>query len=421
MTVCFYFHRQDFLEQFISVINKISKKNKIFILVSFNIDYKIKNIFNNENICLYEYDYLLNKKIFNLLNFFQIFSKRKRNFFQILIGFFYHYFKMKSEKKFVDSFFKKNTFDKLCIGSDREVGFGAYLIKKSKLNKKKVILLNVFSSNTSGSIVNRLKSLENICSKFDLKKFFIKKNYLLEFNGTTYIFFKLDLYFAAYFNDALVTNPWDRCYDADIIMVESKIAKQQLINFNKINSKKIVVTGIPVFDLLKKKNNKNKNKIVLHIPHLYEHGFLSYPKTINFYFRLLDKFINLKINKRILITYHPRVSKKLRKLIFIKYKNFFNFSNNDLIKNLTNAKAYISWWSTTIGWALFMKIPVISLNCFGSPINGWEEFKKNTFVVNNINNINNLFIKKVLNKNSIKHKNDRENYARIISNTILKI
>ena len=136
---------------------------------------------------------------------------------------------------------------------------------------------------------------------------------------------------------------------------------------------------------------------------------------------MLDRFRNLKINKKILIVYHPRVSKKIRTLIFNKYKNFFYFNNYDLIKNLKNAKAYISWWSTTMGWSLFMKIPTISLNCFGSPINGWEEFRKNTFVINNLNDINTSLIKKVLIKNSIRFEKKKKNYTKIISNTILKI
>lgn len=420
MTVCFYFHRQDFFESFLSIIKELSKRNTIFIIVSFEVDYKKKIFFNKKNVFIYDFKYLINKKIINFLNFLKIFSK-KRNFFQIFISFLYNYFKIKSEIKFIDSFFDKHKFDKLCVGSDREIGLGAYLIKKSKLNKKKVILLNVFSSNTSGSIINRMKSAENICSRFSFKKFFFKKKHLLEFKGITYNFFKSDLYFAAYFNNSLVTNPWDRGYDADKIIVESKIAKQQLVNINNICSSKIVVKGIPIFDLLTKKSYQQKKKIILHIPHLYEHGFLNYPKTIKIYFSLLDKFINLKINKEILLVYHPRVLKKTRTLIFDKYKNFFCFNNQNLIENLKNAKAYISWWSTTMGWSLFMKIPTISLNYFGSPINGWEEFRKNTFIINSLNDINTLLIKKILNKDNIKFKKNRKNYTKIISNTILKI
>ena len=230
------------------------------------------------------------------------------------------------------------------------------------------------------------------------------------------------MYFAAYFNNALVSNPWDRCYDADKIIVESKIAKQQLVKVNKISGSKIIVKGIPIFDLLKKRKNlTNKMKIILHMPHLYEHGFLSYPKTIKFYFSLLNKFIKLKINKKILIVYHPRVSKKIRTLILNKYKAFYCFNSYNLIRNLNNAQAFISWWSTTIGWALFMKIPTISLNCFGSPINGWEEFKKNTYVANNIDDINHALIKKVLKKKSIKFEKKKFNYTKIISDTILKV
>ena len=421
MTICFYFHRKDFLDSFLSIINELSKKNKIFIIINFKINRKKKILLSKKNIFLYEHQYLIEKKILNLLNVFKIFSKN-RNLFQIFVSFFYYYFKFNSEIKFIDSFFEKHKFDKLCVGSDREIGLGAHLIKKSKLNKRKVILLNVFSSNTSGSIVNRMRSAENICSKYNLKKLFFKKKHLLKFKGTTYNFFKSDLYFAAYFNNALVSNPWDRCYDADKIIVESKIAKQQLVKVNKISGSKIIVKGIPIFDLLKKRKNlTNKMKIILHMPHLYEHGFLSYPKTIKFYFSLLNKFIKLKINKKILIVYHPRVSKKIRTLILNKYKAFYCFNSYNLIRNLNNAQAFISWWSTTIGWALFMKIPTISLNCFGSPINGWEEFKKNTYVANNIDDINHALIKKVLKKKSIKFEKKKFNYTKIISDTILKV
>lgn len=421
MTICFYFHRQDFFDSFLTIINELSKKNKIFIIINFKIDRKKKFLLNKKNIFFYEHKYLIKTKILNLLNFFKIFSK-DRNLLQIFISFLYHYLKIKSEIKFVDSFFEKHKFDKLCIGSDREIGLGAYLIKKSKLNKRKVILLNVFSSNTSGSIVNRMRSDENICTRYDLKKLLFKKKHLLKFKGTTYNFFKSDLYFAAYFNNALVSNPWDRCYDADKIIVESKIAKQQLVKVNKISSSKIIVKGIPIFDLLKKKkNHTNKKKIVLHMPHLYEHGFLSYSKTIKFYFLLLNKFIKLKINKKIFIVFHPRVSKKIRTLILNKYKAFYYFNSYSLIKNLQDAQVFISWWSTTIGWTLFMKIPTISLNFFGSPINGWEEFKKNTHVVNDINDINHALIKKVFKKKNIKFEKKKINYSKIISDTILKI
>ena len=154
---------------------------------------------------------------------------------------------------------------------------------------------------------------------------------------------------------------------------------------------------------------------------MYEHGFLSYSKTIKLYFSLLNKFIKLKINKKILIVYHPRVSKKIRALILNKYKAFYHFNSYNLRRNLNNAQAFISWWSTTIGWTLFMKIPTISLNCFGSPINGWEEFKKNTYVVNNIDDINHALIKKVLKKKNVKFKKKEINYTKIISDTILKI
>ena len=110
MTVCFYFHRQDFFESFLSIIKELSKRNTIFIIVSFEVDYKKKIFFNKKNVFIYDFKYLINKKIINFLNFLKIFSK-KRNFFQIFISFLYNYFKIKSEIKFIDS-------GKSCADSD---------------------------------------------------------------------------------------------------------------------------------------------------------------------------------------------------------------------------------------------------------------------------------------------------------------
>jgi hypothetical protein len=404
--ICFYYDKLDLFLLSQKIILNLSKHNKLLIIFDFYISDQniLKNLISN-NI----------KIIFpNLTNI----DENKKNRFIIFFLFFKKFF---NDKIYAKKIVKKFKIKKLCLCSDREVGLGSSLIKLSKKYDYKIVLINVFSSNTSGSITNRKYSPKNYSSLTSLKKFFYKKDHKIIYRNKIYYFFKFEKYLAAYLNNILVKNPWDRGFESDYIFTESKISFNQLTNINKINKDKIFISGLPIFDYLRSGKIQKKN-IILHMPHLYEHGFFNYYQTIKSYDQLLNKFAQLKLNQKIIIIFHPRISNKIKNLVKLKFKNFFYFSTKPLVDEIKQASIYITWWSTTMAWAHFLKIPIIALNCFGSAENGWEEYKNNSYVINRYNQINKLLIEKVLKVNNLFGAfNKNFNFSKKISKKILEI
>ncbi|MDC3131991.1 hypothetical protein OA492_03655, partial [Pelagibacteraceae bacterium] len=154
---------------------------------------------------------------------------------------------------------------------------------------------------------------------------------------------------------------------ANLFIPQSKAALKYLKNKNIPNNKillnKPIMWGVSKF--LKKNYSTNKKEfVILHASTskimsgrnwIYENSF-EYIKNINYLIKKIDKFNNVKLVIR--LRENLELDYRLTKLLFAKSKNVIIKLNGSFYDDVLNSDLIISYSSTVIEEALYLRKPV---------------------------------------------------------------
>jgi len=402
-------------DKFIYLYKKILRNNKklVFIGQKKHIEVIKKKIgsFNSKY-------YIFNKIVSNNLNLNQnIFFSYLINFFTIL-------------KNFIFSFYilKKNNIKFLIVSDDRSPDILLSLIKISKKNRIKVILIpsGIFSGKKF-VLQNRLKNFEKFSSK---KKIIDKKNIYIKFNKKYVYFYKKSIVRLYNFFNFYPVNPWISGTNVDEILFQSEASKEyyikQGVNTKLIKNFRIKNFKTNIFEIInlkktiyKKYKIKGNKKLIIFQPMTwYEHNITSYDEHFKRNFEVANDIYNIsKIKKFIcLISLHPKQNKK--DYLWLE-KNFkFKIIDEKLFEVITLANLFIiSYESDTMLWSSDLEIPCIITNFFNEKSN---VFKLNyLYFCNDKNNFKKQIVKLISKKKNILKNTDEYKKKQILMADII--
>ena len=286
------------------------------------------------------------------------------NFFIILKNFCYSYY-----------FLHSNNIKTLLVSDDRSPDILLWLIKLSKKNNIKVILIpsGIFSGKKF-VIQNRLKNFKSFSSHNPITN---KKNIYTKFKGRYVYFYKKSILRLYNFFNLYPLNPWISGTNVDEIFFQSEASKEYYIKQGIENKliKNIKLTNFKT-DLLeiinikrkfyKKYKIKSNKKLIIFQPMTwYEHNITTYEEHYKRNFEVAKIIYNSNENKKFtcLISLHPKQKKK--DYIWLE-KNFkFKIIDEKLFDVITLANLFIiSYESDTMLWSADLKIPCIITNFF---------------------------------------------------------
>lgn len=279
------------------------------------------------------------------------------------------------------------------LTGDRHLGFELPLIKAAKVNGIKTIIVPVSYSDPEASSKIRKETSEYRIGKiFPIvnRIFFSRKEMKKQiYNSTSgkFVFYNAGVTMALYKNNMLPVNPWIMGGgNSDMIIADGKETKEKYEKLG-VPGEKIMITGHQSYDILyqnliNKDNLKkkiyeeysfdfNKKLIILGVPQLAEHGFLSWPehwKEIDF---LISTLSGLKEN--LLLSLHPKSD--LSRYKFLEKKYNCAISKNPLADILAIADCYIATFSSTVRWAVLCAIPTIVVDFYNFNYDVFDKYK----------------------------------------------
>lgn len=390
-------------DKFIYLYKEILKKNKLVFIGQKKYILSIKKKIVNKNAKYF----IFNSIVSNNLNINQNSALSFIiNFFIILKNFCYSYY-----------FLHSNNIKTLLVSDDRSPDILLWLIKLSKKNNIKVILIpsGIFSGKKF-VIQNRLKNFKSFSSHNPITN---KKNIYTKFKGRYVYFYKKSILRLYNFFNLYPLNPWISGTNVDEIFFQSEASKEYYIKQGIENKliKNIKLTNFKT-DLLeiinikrkfyKKYKIKSNKKLIIFQPMTwYEHNITTYEEHYKRNFEVAKIIYNSNENKKFtcLISLHPKQKKK--DYIWLE-KNFkFKIIDEKLFDVITLANLFIiSYESDTMLWSADLKIPCIITNFFKEKSN---EFNLNYLYFCNKKNIfkkqiTNLIFKKKVFKNIDEYK-----------------
>ncbi|MDC2976302.1 hypothetical protein OAY13_00585 [Candidatus Pelagibacter sp.] len=390
-------------DKFIYLYKEILKKNKLVFIGQKKYILSIKKKIVNKNAKYF----IFNSIVSNNLNINQNSALSFIiNFFIILKNFCYSYY-----------FLHSNNIKTLLVSDDRSPDILLWLIKLSKKNNIKVILIpsGIFSGKKF-VIQNRLKNFKSFSSHNPITN---KKNIYTKFKGRYVYFYKKSILRLYNFFNLYPLNPWISGTNVDEIFFQSEASKEYYIKQGIENKliKNIKLTNFKT-DLLeiinikrkfyKKYKIKSNKKLIIFQPMTwYEHNITTYEEHYKRNFEVAKIIYKSNENKKFtcLISLHPKQKKK--DYIWLE-KNFkFKIIDEKLFDVITLANLFIiSYESDTMLWSADLKIPCIITNFFKEKSN---EFNLNYLYFCNKKNsfkkqITNLIFKKKVFKNIDEYK-----------------
>ena len=309
--------------------NKDQRKFKIYrkifkVFLSYNYDPFLKEIKKNKIICSYPYSRQDHRKLFDeitkKIKCFKIYSYRKKFYFnvKVILNVIYDCKKLIVSKKIT---FKEKLF----------LIFNLIFYKNSLSSIKNITP----DENKKFLFFSSCVGPEMILSIWanEIKKI---TTYSLT-HGQTYIKFKQ-------FDPIDIVNA--KNINADYVLVWGNQQKRDLIKNYSYCSKKIIISGNPLFRKILSYKNKNKLGFVLLPRHVYEKNNLELLKLLS------------KVNYQFIILPHPSLSKEnLNK----EHNNLkFDFKNHyrDIIKN------YRPSFAITYNSSVYFEIMSFGIPCY---------------------------------------------------------
>ena len=169
-----------------------------------------------------------------------------------------------------------------------------------------------------------------------------------------------------------------------ILGVESKLAYEKLLS-QGVNKNKMVLTGMPIFDLMELSACKDKidfqeKILVCALPQYAEHGAMSWDQAIPV---LEDIFLAFKkYDGRVIISLHPRMDKSLYQPLVDKFG--YECASKDLNYLLPYADVFFcASSSTTIYWSLILGIQTVVFNHTYPKSNLFKDYESLVYIENN--------------------------------------
>jgi len=321
---------------------------------------------------------------------------------KILFSYLINFFIILKNHIFSFYILKKNNIKTLIVSDDRSPDILLSLIKISKENRIKVVLIpsGIFSGKKF-VLQNRLNNFEKFSSKNTIIS---RKNISVKFKNRYVYFYKKNILKLYNLFNLYPINPWISGTNVDEILFQSDASKEYYIkqgiknkliknvkikNF-KTNSPEIINIKRKFYKKYKIKSNK---KLLIFQPMTwYEHNITSYEEHYKRNFEVANEIYNSNEIKKFtcLISLHPKQKKK--DYIWLE-KNFkFKIIDEKLFDVITLANLFIiSYESDTMLWSADLKIPCIITNFFNE--------KSNVFLLNYLYfcNKKNNFKKQIIN------------------------
>ena len=369
------------------------------------------------------------KKYINILNIkyllFRLFRKLDKILFQ---GFFNELTRSAKAYKFYLNLISAYNFELLIMVSDLVQYDSGILIKAFHKTNIKVLTFPLFAANFKEALISLNKVTDSKISK-TVYKFLIHSKlfskWVIDYKDRYFIRLPFIKVLVREIMRTAPSNPWSiNSGKIDLMCVEGKAVKQLFINYNTLDTDKIIITGSLATDKLmyslERKNEltqaiyiengfsiQKKLALVAFPPDMFDtftpNEFETYEEMINFWIENIFCLTNYNI----LFTIHPSVEKSQYKWFVDKGCKIVNSSTIDVIGL---CDLYIASISATIQWAIASGKPVINFDVYDTDYDDYKEVKavlyaktKNEFknLLHNIDNLKNLkYYENMQNKNA---------------------
>lgn len=290
---------------------------------------------------------------------------------------------LKRDFKIAKFFFEKYEPKALVLPDDRTIQLLPF-IKTAKDRGVPTIVVPVSFSNQTGVSLRRINKkeyqIQGVTSPV-ANKILAKRNPLQihEFKGVKILFFQGVTGLALESCGMLPTNPWVLGGgDTDYLLVDGYDAEKQAISLG-VPEGKITVSGHISHDDLYSRNenrsglslellqkyhfNEDKKLIICAVPHLAEHGMISWSKHWKDVEILVGTLV--KTGHNTLLSLHPKSD--INKYEYLEEKFNCRIAKEKLDEIIVASWLFVAGYSSTIRWAVLCGIPamVVDFNAMG--------------------------------------------------------
>lgn len=289
--------------------------------------------------------------------------------------------KLELDYAWCDGVLSKYKVNTLVISNDRSIGLEAVLSKWAKEKSARIVIPPIaYASDKQGASRLRLSKVYEGRSHHE-------NTAVVSIGGSDRLF----LFYRPFEREALArfgalsNNPWVLGEGlSDILMVESERERQRLINCGA-SKNKILLTGHMSHDALwqmrqhrgdKKKQLRQEydlnhdNIIVVALPQYWEHQLCDRQTHFQYIERMCEV---LEEQGNALLSLHPKMDRFNYEYLEQKYK--VQIANEPLKGLIGGADLFVATYSSTVAWALMLKVPTIIVDFIKLNYSGfYDEF-----------------------------------------------
>lgn len=363
----------------------LEKSYDIFFLVTFKKGIDLVNINQIDNI--ENKDHTKSSTNYSSTSYF--FKALKKIFNNSPLGILYYLTFIFFHSKKIENLISEVPPKIILLNSDRSgPSIETILLILSKKYKIKIVLpyLSIINSGKAVRIKNPDTFKLNLIGKI-----FINSKYTFQKDFVSYGFYTVSQYLTLKLLKCLTANPFSNGNNpiTSILCLDSKFTFNK-ISDNIVNPKKVKFIGRVEYDFILKNQNIKKNKILLSLPHLYEHKMLNWENHINFIYNLIEI---LAKKEKLTISLHPKSN--FENYDFLQQKFNCIITKSPIHEEIVKSKLFVCMNSSIAIWSTLIGVKTIILDFFDLDISMFTQLTSISYV----NSLSNL--KKELNNNKI--------------------